>query len=128
MPVVVPISIADPPAPPAGYALCAFEVRSFTCQSVAESCAVFPGTAAGFEAAAGVLVRTAETVFCKEVTGMRLAAMRLAAVAWWADKPLHECIDGFERLVSVYDAMQQAWGKWTPEQRIGEAGPVPHPS
>lgn len=109
MPVLVTITVADPPAAPPGYALCAFEVRGLA----GGTCAALPGTTDGFEDAAHVLAQAVTGSLARVGVGFRLAA-----VAWWAERPLHECKDGCERLVSVYDAGRERWGAWAPEERV----------
>lgn len=125
MPVVIPIVVADPPAAPRGYTLCAFEVRSYavgaeTGSGTMRPIAMFPGTTDGFEGGAKSLVKAVSAALRDVGTGFRLAA-----VAWWVDAPLETCANGRERLVSVYDAGEQRWGKWVAEERIGEPGAVP---
>jgi hypothetical protein len=114
MPVTIPLTITDPPAPPAGYTLCAFEVRSMTYGGDFEPVAIFPGTKAGFEEAARILI-------CAIASAMKNVGvgLRLAAVAWFAEQPLDECQDGRERLVSVYDGTTWTWSEWKPETRLG---------
>lgn len=123
MPVSVPVTVADPPAAPAGYTLCAFEVRTYSPTLTGASMqpiAVFAGTTDGFEDAANVLVKAVQGTLASVGTGLRLAA-----VAWFVDRPLHEAKSGHERLVSVYDAGRGRWGEWTPEERVGGPGKVP---
>lgn len=118
MPVSVAITVADPPAAPPGYTLCAFEVRTYAGggdkADGLQPVAVFPGSTDGFEGAANVLVKAVAATL-KDVG----VGLRLAAVAWWVDKPLTECEDGCERMASVYDAELGEWGEWLPEERIG---------
>lgn len=46
------------------------------------------------------------------------------AVAWWSELPLDECVEGRERLVSVYQAndgtggQAGCWSEWFPESRV----------
>jgi hypothetical protein len=132
VPVTVPITVADPPAAPAGYTLVAFEVRTYAAGSAEmaalttdggnrqrhglriEPIAVFAGTTSGFEDAAKILVQ-AVRLSLREVG----VGLRLAAVAWWVDTPLTDCVGGRERQVSVYDAGEDVWGEWVPEERTG---------
>ena len=115
MPVSVTITVADPPAAPAGYCLVGFEVRTCASGGAIAPIAIFAGTTEGFEDAANILVKAVSAALSDVGIGLRLAA-----VAWWADKPLADCVDGRERLVSVCDAANGRWGEWIPEQRIGE--------
>lgn len=117
MPVHVPLTIADPPAAPNGYTLCAFEVRTYESGAGMTPIAVFAGTTRGFEDAANILVRAVESALRDVGVGLRLAA-----VAWWVERDLTTCAEGRERLVSVYDAGRRQWLKWTPEERIGGPG------
>lgn len=114
MPVSVAITVTDPPSAPTGYTLCAFEVRSFASNGDIAPVAVFSGTTDGFETAAAILVKAVESSLREVGVGFRLAA-----VAWFVDKPLTECPNGRERMVSTYDAAAEKWGQWTPEERIG---------
>lgn len=124
MPVSVTVTIADPPAAPPGYTLCAFELRTYRISGVVRDTplAVFPGTTDGYEDAAGALLKAIAAAL-KDVG----VGLRLAAVAWWADTPLTDCRDGCERLVSVYDGGAGGWGEWEPEERIGERRNEPCP-
>lgn len=124
MPVFVTLTIADPPAAPPGYTLCAFEVRSYTAGAegggTMRPITVFSGTTAGYEDAANVLVKAVAGALRDVGVGFRLAA-----VAWWIDAPLSKQTDGRERMVSVYDAGKGRWGEWVAEERIGDPGAVP---
>lgn len=116
MPVRLSVTIDDPPAAPPNYTLCAFEVRAVTVGGELEPVAIYPGTTAGFEEAANVLVQVIGSVV-KDVG----VGLRLAAVAWWSEKPVDYCEGGRERMVSVYDGSRlegSGWGQWKPEARL----------
>src|SRR5262245_25475916 len=133
MPVSLTITVADPPAAPAGYTLVAFEVRTYRASEVGKPrergdinpIATLAGTTTGFEEAVNLLGKAVQEMLREVGVGLRLAA-----VAWWADKPLTECEDGRERMVSIYDAREGAWREWKPEQRVGprpnESAPRDH--
>ncbi len=111
MPVVLPTAtIPDPPEPPASYFVTGFEV-----EEVANSPAEcdrgrlpFLRTADGWEAAAN------------EYVARGIIGQRLAVVAWWIERPMDECRDGWERVVSVFDPVTARWGRWKPESVVGD--------
>lgn len=126
MPVSVVIIIADPPAAPTGYTLCAYEVRSLQpsgpgalTTGTTAPIAIFAGSQAGFEDAANVLVSACRTILRDVGHGLRLAA-----VCWWIEEPMDHCTDGRERMVSVYDAGKGCWSEWAPEQKTGHGSPI----
>lgn len=102
MPVQLTLTIPDLPIPPTGYLLVAMEIRDREPRDrPAPERALQPHTTEGYEKASRYyLERSREFV-------------RLVSVAWFANRPLDECRDGDERLVSVFDG--QTWGEWTAE-------------
>lgn len=122
MSVSIAVTVVDPPAAPPHYTLCAFEVRSYSANGTIAPVAVFSGTTDGFETAAAILIKAVESSLLEVGVGFRLAA-----VAWFVDKPLTECKSGHERLVSTYDAANQRWSDWSPESRVGGPGRIPMP-
>jgi hypothetical protein len=132
MSVSVPIIVIDPPAAPPSYTLCAFEVRTVAAGSdlgrrndgrYMDPIAVFSGTTDGFEDAANILIKAVQLSLRDVGVGLRLAA-----VAWWIDRPLDEAVSGRERIVSIYDAAACVWGEWVPEERVGDIAKVSVPN
>lgn len=104
MPVELTLTVPDIPTPPAGYLVVAIEVRTGAPEPGRE---LYPHTTDGYESAANKFLRRA-------VTGQELVA-----IAWFADKPLTECAEGRERIVSRFDADGVCWSEWVPEEKTG---------
>lgn len=131
MPVNVPIVVTDPPSAPAGYLLCAFEVRAcqktrIAGQSLPVPLVIFPGTTDGFESAANALIQAliealrsdTEPESPQEGAPAKAGSgLRLACVCWWVETPLDQCRDDRMRLVSVYDLARGVWTPWVAEDR-----------
>lgn len=107
MPVNLTLTVPDIPTPPIGYLVVALEVRAAT---PVPTLVRYPHSTDGYESAAGEYLRRA------------VAGQELVAVAWFADRPLTECVDGKERIVSRFDSDCFCWSEWEPEAKTGEPG------
>lgn len=104
MPVKLTLTVPDLPDPPKGYLVVAVEVRDREpSERLPPDRGLFPITTKGYESAARLFFDRSHT------------ACGLACIAWFADKPLTDCEDGKERIVSRFDADSQEWSEWVPE-------------